>query len=152
MLGLAGFSVAAVADLAPIQYLGLLGIVPITIGAMGIVQMIRGVAANSETGEKQLGNVRSAFAATVLIQLSNGSDTVVTFAALFADSAAAFNLLIISTMVAMAIVFAISAMYAVRHPLLGEWIEKYGPRITPFILIFVGCYILLNTATDLLPE
>ncbi len=152
LLGLAGFSVAAVADLAPVQYLGLLGIVPITIGAMGIVQMIRGVAANSETGEKQLGNVRSAFAATLLIQLSNGSDTVVTFAALFADSAAAFNLLIISTMVAMAIVFAISAMYAVRHPLLGEWIEKYGPRITPFILIFVGCYILLNTATDLLPE
>ena len=94
----------------------------------------------------------SAFAATLVIQLSNGTDTVVTFAALFADSAAAFNLMIISTMFAMAVVFAISAMYAVRHPLLGEWIEKYGPRITPFILILVGYYILLNTATDLLPE
>ena len=152
LLGLAGFLVAELADQAPVQYLGLLGIVPITIGVAGIVQMFGADAAKQEFGVPEQRNVRSAFVATLLIQLSNGADTVVTFAALFTDSTANSNLLIIAAMLCTAMVFAIVATIAVRHSFLSQWLEKYGPKITPFILILVGFYILLNTTTDLIPN
>jgi cadmium resistance protein CadD (predicted permease) len=151
VLVLMGFSVAAAADLAPVEYLGLLGLVPITIGATGIVRMFKGHAAVSSGADTVIGGARSAFVATFLIQLSNGADTVVTLGALFADSASPSNDLIVLTLAAMAVIFVLVATYAVQHPLLSKWIERYGPWVTPFILIFVGTYILMNTATDLLP-
>ena len=151
VLVLMGFSVAAAADLAPVEYLGLLGLVPITIGATGIVRMFQGQAAVASGENTVIGGVRSAFVATFFIQLSNGADTVVTLGALFADSAPRSNFLIVLTLAAMAVIFVLVATYAVRHPLLNKWIERYGPWVTPFILIFVGTYILTNTATDLLP-
>lgn len=151
VLVLMGYSIAEAADLVPVEYLGLLGLVPITIGAAGIVRMFSGQAAASYGESKVIGGVRSAFVATFFIQLSNGADTVVTLGALFADSASGSNFLIVLTLAAMAVIFVLVATYAVRHPLLNKWIERYGPWVTPFILIFVGTYILTNTATDLLP-
>jgi cadmium resistance protein CadD (predicted permease) len=151
ILGLMGFIIAAAADLVPVQYLGLLGLVPITIGATGIIQMYNDPADVSDAADNARIAVRSAFTATLLIQLSNGADTVVTLGALFADSSPAANILIFLTLAAMAVAFAFVAIYAVQHPLLSRWIERYGPRVTPFILILVGFYILSNTATDMLP-
>ena len=151
VLVLMGYSVAAAADLMPVEYLGLLGLVPITIGAAGLVRMFNGQAAIADSAGTVIGGVRSAFVATFFIQLSNGADTVITLGALFADSATTANYLIVLTLAAMAAIFVLFATYAVQHPLLGRWIDRYGPWVTPFILIFVGAYILANTATDLLP-
>jgi cadmium resistance protein CadD (predicted permease) len=152
ILGLMGFIIAAAADLAPVQYLGLLGLVPITIGATGIIQMFNVRTEGADAANDASIAVRSAFTATFFVQLSNGADTVVTLGALFADSSAAANILIFLTVAAMAVVFALVATYAVQHPLLSRWIERYGPRVTPFILISVGFYILANTATDIMPN
>ena len=95
--------------------------------------------------------MRTAFMATLFIQLANGADTVITFGALFTDSTRSADLLIILTLAAMAVIFALVANYAIRHPAFGDFIERYAYRVTPFILIAVGSYILLNTATDLMP-
>jgi cadmium resistance protein CadD (predicted permease) len=151
ILGLLGFSVAAAADMAPVQYLGLLGLVPITIGVTGIVRLVNDQTEGPSVANSDSGRVRSAFAATFLVQLSNGTDTVITLGALFADSSATSNTLIMLTLAAMAAIFAAIAVYALQHPLLSRRIDRYGPVVTPLILIIVGVYILANTATDLLP-
>lgn len=151
VLALMAFSIAAAADLAPVEYLGLLGLVPMVIGATGIVSMLKGQEAVVDDANAAISGVGSVFVATFVIQLSNGADTVITFGALFADSASVSNYLILLTLAVMAIIFGLVAIYAVQHPLLSKWINQYGPRVTPFILIFVGTYILANTTTDLLP-
>jgi cadmium resistance protein CadD (predicted permease) len=62
------------------------------------------------------------------------------------------DILTIFTLVTMAVIFVFFGIYAVRHPALCEWIDRYAYRAMPFVLIIVGVYILANTATDLLPD
>ena len=62
------------------------------------------------------------------------------------------DIVIVLTLVAMAVIFVLVGIYAIRHASLNDLIRRYGHRVTPFILIIVGAYILANTATDLLPD
>jgi cadmium resistance protein CadD (predicted permease) len=152
ILGFTGFWIGKAANIAPVEYLGLLGLVPISIGVIGIVRLYRGKAEAPAANEKSTDGVQTAFMATLISQLGNGADTIVTFGALFADSMPSADILIMLTLAAMAVIFVLVAIYAIRHPKLNESIRRYGHRVTPFILIIVGAYILANTATDLLPD
>ncbi len=84
-------------------------------------------------------------------QLGHGADTIVVFGVLFIDSMPSADILTILTLAAMGVVFVFVGIYAVRHPSLCEWIDRYAYRVMPFVLIIVGVYIVANTATDLLP-
>jgi cadmium resistance protein CadD (predicted permease) len=50
------------------------------------------------------------------------------------------------------VTFVIVGIYAVRHPALNKWVDRYAHRAMPFVLIIVGVYVLANTASDLLPD
>jgi len=150
-LGFIGYWIGTAAGNVPVEYIGYLGFIPMSIGAIGVVRMLRG---NSEVGTVDkviIDGPRAVFITTFIIQISNGADTVVTFAALFADSTAATDLLIVFTLATMAVIFVLVAIYGVRHPALRQWIERNAHRVTPWILLIVGAYIFTNTATDLMP-
>lgn len=152
ILGTTGFWIGMAANIAPVEYLGLLGFVPISIGIIGVVKLLRGEAGPIEADEQSIGGMRTVFMATLISQLGNGADTIVTFGALFADSMPSADILIVLTLAAMAVIFVLVAIYTIRHPSLNDLIRRHGHRVTPFILIIVGAYILANTATDLLPD
>ena len=139
------------ASAIPVEYLGLLGIVPISVGAVGLVRLFRGHTSKSTTEQIKSTAGKSVIFTTLAVQLGNGADTLVTVSALFADSNLSADVLAIVTLAATALLFVFVAVYAVKHPTLTIWIERNADRITPFILIIVGTYILLNTATDILP-
>ena len=151
ILGFVGYWIGAAADNAPVEYLGLLGFVPISIGAVELYRMRRGKATTTVANVDMVNGVQKVFMATLLSQLGNGADTIVVFGVIFTDSMPYADILIILTMAAMAVIFVIVGIYAVRHPALSEWIDRYAYRAMPFVLIIVGIYILANTATDLLP-
>jgi cadmium resistance protein CadD (predicted permease) len=151
VIGLLGFGIGATAEFVPVEYLGLLGIAPIAIGTLELARMRQGKHETIALDRPSTGSVRTAFLATLFIQIANGTDTVITFGALFTDSTRSADLLIIFTMAAMAAIFVLTANHAIRHPAFGEVIERHAYRVTPFILIAVGSYILANTATDLMP-
>jgi cadmium resistance protein CadD (predicted permease) len=139
------------ASAMPVEYLGLLGIVPISVGAVGLVRLFRGHTAKSTIDQIKSTAGKSVIFTTLAVQLGNGADTLVTISALFADSNPSADVLAVVTLAAMALLFVFIAVYAVKHPALTIWIDRNADRITPFILIIVGTYILLNTATDILP-
>jgi cadmium resistance protein CadD (predicted permease) len=151
LLGLVGFMIGEAADAAPVEYLGLLGLIPISIGIVGIIRLVRGRSASSSGLPSSPRVGYSVFLAVLLTQLGNGADTVVTFGVLFADSVPAADRLIGMTLLVMAGLFVLVALHAVRHPRISNGIEQYADRVTPFILLFVGVYVLLNTSTDLMP-
>jgi cadmium resistance protein CadD (predicted permease) len=64
----------------------------------------------------------------------------------------AADILTVITFAAMAFIFVCVGIYAVRHPALSEWIDRYAHRVMPFILIIVGVYVIANTATDISPN
>ncbi len=152
ILGFVGYSLGAAANIVPVEYLGLLGFVPISIGAFELIQLRGGKAKVTMTEEKSVAGVQKVFLATLISQLGNGADTVVIFGVLFTDSNASADILIILTLVAMAVIFVLVGIYAVRHPALSKWIDRYAYRAMPFVLIIVGIYILANTVTDMLPD
>jgi cadmium resistance protein CadD (predicted permease) len=145
------FWIGKAADFAPVEYLGLLGIVPISIGAVELIRLRRGKGKVTVAKEKSVDEVQKVFMATLVSQLGNGADTIVVFGVLFTDSMPSADILIIFTLAAMAVIFVLVGIYAVRHPALSEWIDRYAYRAMPFVLIIVGIYILANTASDLLP-
>ena len=152
ILGFVGLWIGKAANIAPVEYLGLLGFVPISIGAFELFQLRRGKAKVTVAKEKSVDGVQKVFMATLFSQLGNGADTIVVFGVLFIDSMPSADILTILTLAAMAVIFVFVGIYAVRHPALCEWIDRYAYRAMPFVLIIVGVYILANTATDLLPD
>ena len=152
ILGFVGLWIGKAANIAPVEYMGLLGFVPISIGVVELIQLRRGKAKVTVAKEKSVDGVQKVFMTTLFSQLGNGADTIVVFGVLFIDSMPSADILTILTLAAMAVIFVFVSIYAVRHPALCEWIDRYAYRAMPFVLIIVGVYILANTATDLLPD
>ena len=136
-------------DLIPVRYLGILGVIPIIIGGASLVRLLRPQVNDQETGRTGPGDHKAAFLAVLLTQLSNGTDTVITFSVLLADSTDNMDRIVAMAFMAMVLLFSALAKYTCGHPKLGRIVERFGSYVTPFILILVGWYILADTATDL---
>ena len=149
LIGSLAWAVGTLATSVSVQYLGFLGIVPVAIGIVGVVRLFRRRGVVSDPAIAGAGS--TAMLAAALTQLSNGTDTIVTFSILFADSNEVADHLVIVSFVVMAAVFAIAARHAQQHPWLSRPIQLYGHYITPLILITVGLYVLNNTGMDMLP-
>lgn len=152
VFALVGIWIGKAANFVPVAYLGLLGIVPISIGIIELIKLRRGNAQSTESEEEHDDGAKKVFTTTLSSQLGNGTDTVVVLGVLFMDSAPSADFLTIVTLAAMAFIFACIGIYAVRHPVLYEQIDRYAHRVMPFILIGVGIYVIANTATDVLPN
>lgn len=135
----------------PLDWLGLLGVVPITLGVIALWKLIRKTGPET-AGSIAAGESRSTiFSTLATTQLSNGADTIITFTVLFAESGDPADYLLVPTFLAMIGVFSGLAYYSVKRAKLGRVLKRYGQYVTPLILILVGFYILANTATDLVP-
>ncbi len=138
-------------EFVPLAYLGLLGVIPMMMGVLALWKLFRD-SQTEEVDSAFAGNSRLAiFFALIAIQLSNGTDTIITFSALYADSSNPSDYIVAPTFFIMIGIFSWVAYYSVKHPKLSHFLVRYGQYVTPFILIFVGFYILSNTASDLVP-
>ena len=151
MLILIGFSATAILlpALLPVKYLGLLGIIPVTVGIRQLIATSRGYDASGHNTASEAQS--SVLSAVVFTQISNGSDTIITFAPLIADSMPGAVILILATFVAMSLLLWRAARRAHIQPAVAALTRRYGHFLAPIFLILVESYILANTATDLLP-
>jgi cadmium resistance protein CadD (predicted permease) len=143
------YYVGKLAGTAPVEYLGLLGIVPVLIGVADIVRLFRNKGVAHDPVVPGAGS--TAVAATLLAQLSNSTDTIITYSVLFSDANDLADYLVLASFGGMALLMAVIAYLALRHPWLSRPVQLYGHYITPLILITVGMYVLSNTALDMLP-
>jgi len=138
-------------DYIPLDWLGLLGVVPMTMGILAVWKLIRKRGVETPESIAQHDNRRTIFSMLASMQLSNGADTIITFTILFAESGDPADYLLVPTFLAMIGVFSGLAYYSVKQEKLGRLLRHYGQYLTPVILILVGFYILSNTASDLVP-
>jgi cadmium resistance protein CadD (predicted permease) len=144
-----GFLIGEAADSVPIEYIGLLGMIPMGLGVYGLWQLLSGNADSEDDEPVTRAAWRAIFLAVLLTQAGNGGDTLVTFGVLFADSNPAADTLIVLALAVTAVAVAWLANYALNHRQISRLIKRYAHKITPFIMIGVGAYVLANTATDL---
>ena len=146
-LGVAGL-VGDAASVVPVQYLGYLGIVPIAMGVFWMYRWVRPLAAAEESAVS--GRAGAATVATFLGLLSNSTDTLLTQAIVFADTAARLDWVVAVSVLAIAALLAAAAGFGVRNPRFGPVLERHAGRVAPFIMIAVGVYVLADTATDVI--
>lgn len=135
-----------VLNVLPIQYIGFLAIVPILLGVKLIAEQVR-------QGPDTVGASRSVFStlSVAIILLASSVDTVLVFAALFADSNPASDVL-----VAAGFLLAAAGWFVFVHKLTQSAarlrrISSAAQWLAPAMMIIVGSYIFLNTATDVVP-
>lgn len=135
---------------APVEYVGLLGVVPLTIGVYwlyGLLFRRGGPASVVEAHNKG----RVVVAATVMSLIGNSVDTLLTMTVMFADSRQDLDILVLVGALVAATLLAMLARVAVSNPALGPFVERHSQRFAPFVMIGIGVYVLANTATDILP-
>jgi cadmium resistance protein CadD (predicted permease) len=149
IIGAVSYYIGKLAGNFPVTYVGFLGIFPVLIGVVELFRLFRNKGVVRDPTAPGLGS--TAVAATLMVQLSNSSDTIVTFSVLFSDSNDLADHLVALSFLAMALIFAMAARSVLRYNWLSRPIQLYGHYITPLILITVGLFVLSNTALDLLP-
>jgi cadmium resistance protein CadD (predicted permease) len=126
----------------PPYVIGLLALVPISIG---IIRLIKLRKHDSELITKQ---VTSHFPMLTVAALtfSNGGDNIGIYIPLFAKYSSAIEVILISIIfMIMTAVWCTVAYYSVSHPLIAARLRKIGHIIFPFVLIVLGIFILTSS-------
>ena len=131
-----------------LRYLGYLGVVPLALGCYWLYRSLRPVSAGA--AERQGIGSGKALIATFLSLAANSVDTFLTLTVLFADTRQDLDFAIGGTVFAMAILLGLGATYAVSRSDFGPATEWFSKRVAPLVMIGVGLYVLVDTATDVL--
>ena len=142
-----GLIATQLADALPVDKVGYLGLVPI---AMGIYRFVSLRRSNGDGAAVAPGPALGA-GAVAMLTIANGGDTIAVLLPLFAETAESLIWVLAGTIVGAAVVwFAVSKAVSER-----AWVRRALPSVerwlVPALLIAVGFYVLLNTATDTLP-
>jgi cadmium resistance protein CadD (predicted permease) len=136
---------ARIADqMIPVHQIGYLGIIPITFGAVGLWSLMRSGREQQPRRSSRTPGVLS----TAVLVLSLSGDNLGVLIAFFADKPARLDAVIVTTLAAAALLWAMAARVLAGSPALRQPLERWGPRIVPVLMILVGLHILLDTASD----
>ena len=133
----------------PHYIVGLLGLVPITIGVIRLLQL-RNNNYNSDEIKMPASKWHNHLSILTVagVTFSNGGDNIGIYTPLFAKYNSAFEVISIFTIfMIMTAVWCILAYYLVRHPLIATRMKKTGHIIFPLVLIGLDIYILLSGLT-----
>ncbi len=145
------FMIGEAGNFIPLNYLGLLGVIPIVMGVVGLLQLFKNTQDGETTSFVAASSPKTVFITVLITQLSNSADSIITFSVFVVDTSKQGDYLIAPTFFAMVGVFAWLAHFSLNHRKFSRFLGRYGHYVTPFILILVGLYILSNTAYDMVP-
>jgi len=121
---------------------GLLGLVPISIGGRKLFDLWRGEESGARGEVMHTPRPRFRALTVAAVTIANGGDNIVVYTPLFAGMAGyelAWTGLVSAAMTAL---WCGVAYRMVTHPTLGVSIRRYGHRVVPFVLIALGVLIL----------
>jgi cadmium resistance protein CadD (predicted permease) len=134
-LGLMGF-------LLPRPALGALGVLPIGVG------LIRLVRPQSESGEDKVRSATASILSVGGVTLAHGSDNLAVYVPFFAAVRTVFEMAtIVVVFLVVTVAWVAMARWFARHPLWGTFLERWGRRIVPWMLILLGAGIVYEAGT-----
>jgi cadmium resistance protein CadD (predicted permease) len=142
-------AIAALISLViPPAYIGLLGLIPIGIGA----KKLSNLWCEKESKEEDLSGVSSTGAlgkslAVAAVTMANGGDNIAVYTALFATRNGHEVSAMVIVFAVMTSLWCLAAHWLVSHRALGAPIRHHAHRVVPFVLIGLGVLILMKTGT-----
>jgi cadmium resistance protein CadD (predicted permease) len=146
-----------IALVVPSYIIGLMGLLPIAIGIKELLEMRddRGRLEEEEREEevskqkllqqeKKKGYLHHlSFLAVAAVTISNGGDNIGIYIPLFATYNSSSEVItLISVFMAMTAIWCAMGYYLVKHPLLEKRMRRFGRVVLPFVLIWLGIFIL----------
>jgi cadmium resistance protein CadD (predicted permease) len=139
----ASVSASMLSLVVPRAYIGLLGIVPILIGAKKLYELFR--SRDSTVLSPDSGPVSGAYvrpATVAIVTIANGGDNIGIYMPSFAIRSGREIAVIAVVFAVMTAVWCFAAYSMVSHPKMGKPIRRYGHRVAPLVLIGLGILIL----------
>lgn len=136
----------------PSHWIGLLGLVPITIGLNGLLNL--NSDSSSPTELETESSYASAFASfmspqtysVAAITIANGSDNIGIYMPLFANTVLSELLVIIGVFLLLVGVWCYVAYKLTCQSVIANLLTRYGNNFVPFVLIGLGVFIILDSA------
>jgi len=132
-------------NVIPVELIGYLGVFPIGLGIYSLIGQIRG---GSRQADANTGNAAALGVAATLT--GNSADSIIIFSPMLADSKGIVDLYIVSAFVVVAAAWFWMAKVASQRVAKLDAVTNVAGWIAPLIMIYVGIYILMNTATDVI--
>lgn len=137
-----------VALVIPPAWIGFLGLLPIAIGLKELWELRQPDVLEEETdtrsGPKQgRGNILTVAAMTV----ANGGDNLSIYTPVFATRSGLDVAVIGLVFAAMTLAWVGAASWLTHHRTLGAPIRRYGARVTPFVLVALGAWIVYESGS-----
>lgn len=128
----------SVSLIIPADYVRFLGILPL---ALGLYQLRP--QSNTDDNSTSL-PVKISATAVTLITIANGGDNVGVYAPLFATQTLEEITLTVGIFALMTGLWLLIAHWISTHPYTKAVIQRYAPRLLPFVLIGLGFFILFD--------
>lgn len=138
--------------LLPSHWIGLLGLVPITIG---LNRLLNSESNSSSAAESEIelshASTFSSFLSpqaysVAAITIANGSDNIGIYMPVFANSNTSNLLIIIAVFLLLVGVWCYVTYKLTCQDAIANLLTRYGNNFVPFILIGLGVFIILNSA------
>jgi len=137
---------ALAALVIPRAYVGFLGLAPVTIGLIKLVQGWRSDDHEDTVGPRKVAAARGFFSVAA-VTIANGGDNIGVYTPLFANCTTAEIIVYGVVFGLMTGVWCLAARWLVNHWALGAPIRAFGPRVFPLVLIALGGWILYRTGS-----
>jgi len=131
--------------------IGYLGVIPLALGCHMLYRSWAGHHAEDDALDAPSnGTEPKIWLSTFVLMLSNSGDSIAVFLPLLAESGRAAILVIVCSYLTMAVLWGGLSYLISGQRELARRIEHRAEKIVPWIMIGVGIYILMDTATDTL--
>jgi len=127
------------------EYIGLLGLVPIYLGAKGIWTLIKNREEIDTTDDVKKHERKNNVLAVAGVTIANGGDNIGIYIPLFATLTWTNKIIMVIVFLLMTFVWCLTAKYFTKHPYVAKVVDKYGHFVTPFVLLLLGLYILYES-------
>jgi len=139
---------ALIALIIPPAYVGLLGLLPIAIGARKLIDLWGGRDRGEEELERHPASAaRGQVLAVAAVTIANGGDNIGVYTPVFAVRSGIETAVIIAVFVLMTALWCAIAHWLVHHRTIGAPIHRYGHLILPPLLIGLGLSVLFESGS-----
>ena len=141
---LVGVSALAALGLAlvPDEWVGLLGLVPIVLGAWGLVGAVRnGGSDDDDESPVVAGNAFAVAGVTI----ANGADNIAVYTPMFRTLGAGNSVVVVLVFAVLIAVWCAAASWLGSHRRIIDLVRRYGHWLVPLVFIAIGLIILLES-------
>ena len=128
------------------RYVGILGLFPIYLAIKQLIAHFK--STNNENNEDIDPSITTSNILTVAgVTIANGADNLGVYIPLMTTMRDYEKIQMVIVFMFMTYLWCIIAQYLASHPLVAKQLNRYGHIITPFVLLFLGMYILIDSKT-----